>query len=279
MITEERKPLAICELTGPRFPTPELTLYYAGRQACPPGHSHFGVRDHHLIHLIVAGRGRFTFEGATRELGSGQGFAMFPGRPAEYIADGAEPWTYCWIGFSGTLAESHLSRIGISPAAPVFSPDDDAAAEACIGDLVAAADGARGRPRAESEFLTKSLLYRFLHIIGRGKMSMPQAREGYVFHAIDFMRKNHSRPISIEDVAAHLGIDRKYLSSLFKKSIGKTPKAYLTGYRLSVAAGLLAGTELPVRAIAHSTGFDDEFHFTKVFRAAYGVPPSRYRLR
>ncbi len=30
----------------------ELTLFYAGREDCAPGHSHYGVRDHFLLHCI-----------------------------------------------------------------------------------------------------------------------------------------------------------------------------------------------------------------------------------
>jgi AraC family transcriptional regulator of arabinose operon len=47
--------------------------------------------------------------------------------------------------------------------------------------------------------------------------------------------------------------------------------------RLHHAARLLEATELPVERVADASGFGSPFHFSRVFRQCYGVPPGQYR--
>ena len=304
------EPVTINYLHDRETPGPELTLFYAGQEICSPSHSHYGVRDHFLIHLILSGQGRFLLDGIEYKLKSGQGFTLFPGVPAEYIADRKDPWTYCWIGFSGSLAATHLARAGIIRATPIISlkdtntlpergtsncdpPGIDAQvcdAQVCAMDLVRLATGEivgiragktfQGHPVAAADLMAKSLLYRFFHLLSLGntqKATTPAVNR--IENACRFMRNNHSRPVGMDDVASYLGISRKHLSEIFKAATGQSPKEYLTAYRLSVAAELLAASDLPVKAVAHSTGFTDEFYFSKLFHARYGSTPTHHRAR
>lgn len=51
----------------------------------------------------------------------------------------------------------------------------------------------------------------------------------------------------------------------------------LSQARLLHAARLLEATELPVERVAAASGFGSPFHFSRVFRQRYGVPPGEYR--
>lgn len=260
-------------------PPLELTLYYGGRQVCAPGHSHYGVRDHFLLHYIFSGHGIFQHEDRTETLGRGDGFVLFPNRPGLYRADARQPWTYGWAGFSGAQAATHLAQVGISRRTPVFHLKPGGPGEKCCRELMAWPDGGRNRragPRREFHF--RSLLYRLLHcLLEEAPPAVEKSETDYVHYALRFIHRNHSRPITIEEVARHVGIDRKYLSLLFRKETGMSPKTYLTQTRLSTAAGLLRGTDLPIFAVAHSVGYPDEMHFSKAFHALQGATPTRYR--
>ena len=291
----QHEPVTINYLPDRETPGPELTLFYAGQEICSPGHSHYGVRDHFVIHLVLSGQGRFTLDGIEYKLEAGQGFTIFPGVPVEYVADKKNPWSYCWIGFSGSLATTHLARAGISRATPIIPLKDTNAAlscdaQVCALDLVRLATGEivgirtgktfQGHPVATADLMAKSLLYRFFHLLSLGniqKADTPAVNR--IENACRFMRNNHSRPVGMDDVASYLGISRKHLSEIFKAATGQSPKEYLTAYRLSVAAELLATSDLPVKAVAHSTGFADEFYFSKLFHSRYGNSPTSHRAR
>ena len=81
------------------------------------------------------------------------------------------------------------------------------------------------------------------------------------------------------DVAAFVGIDRSHLYTVFKQTLGVSPKEYLTEYRLRRACALLLEPALSVTAVANSVGFENNLYFSKVFRKRTGLSPSEYRAR
>ena len=76
-----------------------------------------------------------------------------------------------------------------------------------------------------------------------------------------------------------LPFSAEYLTRLFKKEMGMTPRQYLTHRRLGSAASSLALMDgsLSVSQIAHQCGFSDALYFSKVFKQRYGVSPKNYR--
>jgi AraC-like DNA-binding protein len=82
-------------------------------------------------------------------------------------------------------------------------------------------------------------------------------------------------------VAAVLGVSRRRLYSAFSAEIGPVA-AYVRGERMARARDLLLDPRqdhLGVADVAVAVGFPDSAHFSRVFRAAHGVPPRVYRAR
>ena len=76
---------------------------------------------------------------------------------------------------------------------------------------------------------------------------------------------------------AHLSVEP--FIRLFKRDTGLTPYRYLQRQRYSLAARLLAESELPVETVCAEVGINDRFHFSREFKKLYGVPPASYRRR
>jgi AraC-like DNA-binding protein len=93
----------------------------------------------------------------------------------------------------------------------------------------------------------------------------------------EFMLQNLARPIAAGDVARAALCSPSSAARIFLRHEGMTPKAWLTRARLQQAALLLQATNLQVKEVAFQVGFHDSLYFSKVFRAAHGVPPSRYQ--
>lgn len=64
---------------------------------------------------------------------------------------------------------------------------------------------------------------------------------------------------------------------LFKELMGEAPQAYARRLRARRAQGLLLDTELSVGEIAERVGYADPFHFSRAFKAAFGVSPTAFR--
>ncbi len=110
------------EFAGER--TGSLYVNCCGLSRTEPLHS-FGpaLKPHYLIHYILSGKGKFSIGGEVYPLEAGYGFLITPDELAFYQADEEEPWTYVWVGFSGTQAAEYIEYIGLSVRQPVFKSD------------------------------------------------------------------------------------------------------------------------------------------------------------
>ncbi|GAA2348163.1 hypothetical protein GCM10010246_39280 [Streptomyces cuspidosporus] len=75
------------------------------------------------------------------------------------------------------------------------------------------------------------------------------------------------------------GLSRAAFARRFTALAGRSPLAYLTWWRMTLAARLLRESELPLRAVAERSGYTSEFAFAKAFKREYGVAPGGYRRR
>ena len=103
----------------------ELSIFNCGHEYCQPGHTWGpGVRDHYLIHLVVAGKGVYRVNGAAYNLQEGDLFLAKPNQLITYAADETDPWEYYWVGFNGACASKLVQQMPFSEARPVHHCKD-----------------------------------------------------------------------------------------------------------------------------------------------------------
>lgn len=85
--------------------------------------------------------------------------------------------------------------------------------------------------------------------------------------------------VSIAGLAAEAGLGETAFRAAVRSLSGMGPRAYLEQLRLERAAYALRLGQDSVTAIAHAAGYDDPFHFSRVFRRVYGISPSHYRTQ
>ncbi len=84
-------------------------------------------------------------------------------------------------------------------------------------------------------------------------------------------------PHTVATLAARVALSPSRLAHLFSAQTGRTPMQALRDARMHHAAQLLEATDLPVGSVAAASGFVSAFHFSRVFRERFGVPPGGYR--
>lgn len=94
-----------------------------------------------------------------------------------------------------------------------------------------------------------------------------------------YIEANHTRPISLTDMATYLNVSMTRLCTQIRQETGSTPHALLTSFRMEKAAALLRQTDLSVQAIAAAVGLPDYNYFSRVFRREKQMSPSQYRKR
>ena len=99
----------------------------------------------------------------------------------------------------------------------------------------------------------------------------------YVKKAIAYIQLKYSEQIKIEKIAFACGLNRSYLTRLFKDATGYSLQEYLLIYRMKMASKLLLDTEMSIQDIANAVGYSDTFTFSKAFKRQTGLSPSEYK--
>mgnify|MGYP003362989807 CR=1 FL=1 len=95
--------------------------------------------------------------------------------------------------------------------------------------------------------------------------------------AVQYVQKNFRAPINMAMVSNHVSMNYSLFSLLFKQYTGTNFVGYLQGLRIEEAKRLLTETDMRVNEISARSGFSDEKHFLKVFKAATALSPTEWR--
>ncbi|MFF5292325.1 AraC family transcriptional regulator [Paractinoplanes globisporus] len=109
--------------------------------------------------------------------------------------------------------------------------------------------------------------------------SRPEPAHPAVAEAIRWMEERPAHPWTLTELATALHLAPGYLVRLFKSVTGLPPMAYLTRYRVELAAERLLHTDEQVNAIGESVGWADPNYFARRFKAHFGLSASAYRSR
>ena len=254
----------------------ELSIFNCGFEKCCSAHTWGpGIRDHYLIHLILAGKGTYKVNGEIWHLQAGDLFLIKPSQLIVYEADESDPWEYCWVGFNGACANKLAAQMPFTDLAPIHHARDSSVLEASLKKIYEA----RG-PEPQDEAAMVGYLYLFIAALMRetheSEPHTASSSSQYVLNAIKYIQFNYSHDISINDVAKSVGVSRSHLYRVFMSNVGKSPIDYLTEYRINEACNLLRNSSLSIAEVAVSVGFFDQFYFSRVFKKAVGMPPSKF---
>ncbi len=96
--------------------------------------------------------------------------------------------------------------------------------------------------------------------------------------SITYMLRHLDEPLQVATLAAQVNVSPSHFFALFRRQVGCAPIDYFIRLRMRHACRLLDETTLNVKEVAAALGYDDQFYFSRVFKAVNNVSPSRYRL-
>lgn len=258
----------------------EVDLHYCGYEDVVPGFSCGpNIRDCYLIHYIQKGSGTYRTGGKAHPVKAGSIFCIFPGDIVCYDTDPADPWSFYWFSFNGDKAEEYVRQIGLSKERPVLAVSESCPVSALMDTLLQAY---QTQPTV-GFFQRQACLFRLLAALEdsygqSGKTPMvPLLSPSSVEKAIAFISYNYHKPVSIAELARHVGLERSYFSKLFHGAMGCSPQLFLQRYRLEKARLLLKTTGLSIGEVCECVGFSDIFYFSRIFKKSVGLCPTRYR--
>jgi AraC family transcriptional regulator len=232
-----------------------------------------------VISLHVGGRGRVRYGNrdgwSRRSTTLGTVTFLPPGVPTRWRVEGGEVEHL-------TLTLGPASRLralveGAAPALEVGVPDalNVALAQALVRLLASAPIDAADLAYATS--LCETLLRHFVRL--HRAAFAPATHADLVARAIHAIETRYAEPLTVQALAAHVGLSSAHFSALFKRDTGRSPHQYLLQVRIERVRDALSTTRLPLGDIAQNFGFASQSHLNTAFRKWTGMTPTQYRAR
>ncbi|MFD3584522.1 cupin domain-containing protein [Streptomyces sp. NPDC058683] len=95
--------------------------------------------------------------------------------------------------------------------------------------------------------------------------------------ALERIEQSPAEPWTVGGLAAAGGVSRTVFARQFRALTGESPLAYVTRWRMMLAARLLRDTDLTLDSVAAQVGYGSAFAFGKAFKRAVGDTPGAYR--
>jgi AraC-like DNA-binding protein len=248
------------------------------------GHAYARHR-HDTYAVCVTDRGlqAFDYLGAMRTSAPGQVVVLHPDEPHDGRAATADGFGYRIVyAAPDKVAAAATALCGTAVPLPfVRDPVLDSAALA-RGLARAVGDAFQGFPAALEPLAVDALIEGLARGLVAADPSIRRKRRraspdlDALARARDFLDAEKTRVVTSAELEAISGQDRYTLARQFREAYGTSPYRYLLMRRLDgVQRGILAGRNLAELAL--DAGFADQAHLTRMFKAAFGLSPAKFR--
>jgi AraC-like DNA-binding protein len=92
------------------------------------------------------------------------------------------------------------------------------------------------------------------------------------------MHDQPGQPWTLARLSQHVGYSRASIVRRFTELVGQPPMAYLTEWRLTLAADLLLSSDDTVESVGRQVGYDNPFAFSSAFKRLHASSPRAFRL-
>src|SRR6266487_1928989 len=136
------------------------------------------------------------------------------------------------------------------------------------------------------EAVLDRLLDLLLIAVLRAWFARPEARapgwyraygDPVVGQALRLLHHNPAHPWTVAELASATSVSRASLARRFNDLVGEPPMAFLTGWRIALAADLLREPGATIGAVASQVGYGSPFALSTAFKRVRGISPQRHR--
>lgn len=256
-------------------------LTVASETVVSPAYHHRGIdrsREAFCIYKhTLKGEGAFRDATGEHRVTEGHGFLSEIADPetAYYYPENCrEPWIFVWIAFQGVSAKAmvrdmvkrHGHIYSFAPDAPELMRIQELRKYDGKVHLIAPAAGAR--------IVTDLLLALAASMEEQGGGA---AEHVLIRRARELLTEKIGERLNATELARHLQVSREHLTRKFKAETAMTPHEYILRRKLIYACHLLKETAMSSKEISLRVGFDHPAHFTRTFRRAIHMTPTRFR--
>ena len=228
------------------------------------------TQNSYTMHFVLNGSGRIFIDGIERSVKAHDIFFVPPEVTFCY-PDDDNKWSYIWFDFGGENSTAYAAEAGFGNGVYV---------KPCAG-------GEEFYYRAMSVlklmdkkqnigyYEAMSLFYK---LIALNSCEARKNEADFADIAAAYVRGHYyDTGLSVEKICRDIGVSHSYMCRLFKEKTGITLRRYIINTRIDEAVRLLKNTDLSIKEIAFTVGFNDYPHFVKTFKEKKEISAGDYR--
>ncbi len=241
--------------------------------------------NHIEIDVLMSGEGAYLIDGIVYPVKAGDVLIINPGVFHKSLVTNPEnPLIECFTGLTdgnGKDCDSHPLRLkGKDPIITLGGEAKLKIFHLCSDLLEECTECRVGRNQMLDIYLQQLVL-----LIQRQEAKTENQTVVNVYESIgkryiveqivSYLKDHYQDKISLELLAETIHLSPVYISKIFKSETGDTPINYLISIRLEKAKTMLeAGTRESIQQVALEVGYEDVYHFSKLFKKRFGNAPS-----
>lgn len=258
-------------------PSPEEseTVVCGGREQCSPAYRI--ARDHfefHCVEFVSSGYGSLTINGTTHALRPGAIYCYGPRTRHVIETDPERPMLKHFVDFSGHALIDLLRTSCFQKKQPLYV-SRPFRIRGIFEQLLNTGNTESRNRNALCTLLLRQLILSADDCAMDPQEALSPAWQTYL-RCRQHMERNVLELTTVKQAADRCFVDPAYLSRLFKRFAEESPLQLLTRLKMGKAADLLSNRNLLIKQVAEEVGFADPYHFSRVFKRVYGIPPETF---
>lgn len=202
-------------------------------------------------------------------------FMLWPSGHEQFYGNRDQEYTHTWIHCQGQWVEKIIARtaLPLSTPGPISSP---ALFEETVDRIYR--EALHTKPDA---VIVRNLLENWVRSAARDWSQTPQAEPvpDWLMRVRGMLEENYTQRITLADLASAASKSIPHISSEFRKHFHCAPVEYLIHLRMREAIHLLPDINLNITQIAERVGYEDIYHFSRLFKKHCGISPMNMRKR
>jgi transcriptional regulator GlxA family with amidase domain len=175
------------------------------------------------------------------------------------------------------LLPAFLREMEASPSFPVIHIGDGAQALPLFEEVLAHLEHGY---TSEQLLCASHTLAHLMVVLIQAQRNAPRERPGArqrIEATITYMQQHLAQPLQLDALATIAHFSRSHFVEIFKQHIGYAPIDYFIRLRMQRACQLLDTSEMSVKAIATTLGYEDQLYFSRVFHRVNHTTPTEHR--
>lgn len=228
----------------------------------------------YILIYCVKGKGWYNISNKRYTVTSNEYFIIPAGINHKYGADIKDPWSIYWVHFTGEYAEFYYNLLIKSKKNNPVNAIVNTSRQFLFDDIIQHLELMNNN---ENIIYSNSCLYAFLSSFQVSEMKISVNENDIIQQCITFMKQNLNKNIRLDDLSKVVNLSPSHLSALFKKRMKYSPIHLFTSFKIQRACQMLMDSTQNVKTIAYSLGYDDQYHFSRVFKNIMGISPKYFK--